>query len=405
MTIPTLDHVDVKGKRVLLRVDFNVPLEQGKVGDTSRIIATLPTIEELQKKGAKVVILSHLGRPKGHPDLSYSLKPVVEALHQCLATPVEFCADAIGPKAQAAVDALKPGHVLLLENVRFYAGEEKNDAHFAKQLAELGDIYVNDAFSVSHRAHGSVEAITHCLPSYAGRLVEKELKTLDQHLHHPERPLMALLGGAKISTKLVLLKSLLEKVDLMAIGGGMAGTFLSAQGYEVGQSLCEPSMKQEALDILKEAKKRGIEVILPEDVVVATSSDGGVPYETVSIDNIGTDQMILDVGPKTLEKILHMIDKAKTLVWNGPLGRVEVEPFDRGTTVLAKHIGMRTEAGKLSSISGGGDTAAILNQARCFDQFTYVSMAGGAFLEWLEGHPLPGIEALKAKNVTASRQG
>jgi phosphoglycerate kinase len=401
VTIPTLDHVNVQGKRVLLRVDFNVPLEQGKVADTSRIMAALPTIEELQKKGAKVIILSHLGRPKGHPQLSYSLNPVVEALHQCLGTPVEFCLEAVGPKALAAVHTLQPGHVLLLENVRFYAGEEKNDSHFAQQLAELGDIYVNDAFSVSHRAHASVEAITHYLPSYAGRLVEKELKTLDQHLHHPERPLMALLGGAKISTKLVLLKSLLEKVDLMAIGGGMSGTFLYSQGHEVGKSLCEPSMKQEALDILEKAKKRGIEVILPVDVVVATDSNGGVPHEMVSIDNIGLDQMILDVGPKTLEKILRMIDKAKTLVWNGPLGRVEVEPFDRGTRDLAKHIGAQTEEGKLSSISGGGDTAAILNQAGCFDQFTYVSMAGGAFLEWLEGHPLPGIEALKAKNCSS----
>jgi phosphoglycerate kinase len=401
VTIPTLDHVDVQGKRVLLRVDFNVPLEQGKVTDTSRIMAALPTIEELQKKGAKIIILSHLGRPDGHPEMSCSLKPVGEVLHQCLGRSVAFCSEAVGPKALAAVDALKPGHVLLLENVRFYAGEEKNDRHFAKELAELGDIYVNDAFSVSHRAHASVEAITHYLPSYAGRLVEKELKTLDQHLHHPERPLMALLGGAKISTKLVLLKSLLEKVDLMAIGGGMAGTFLYAQGHEVGKSLCEPSMKQEALDILEKAKKRGIEVILPVDVVVATDSNGGVPHEKVSIDNIGPDQMILDVGPKTLEKILRMIDKAKTLVWNGPLGRIEVEPFDRGTTALAKHIGARTEKGKLSSISGGGDTAAILNQAGCFDQFTYVSMAGGAFLEWLEGHPLPGIEALKAKNYSS----
>ncbi len=401
MKIPTLDHVDVKGKRVLLRVDFNVPLEHGKVGDTSRITAALPTIQELQKKGAKIIILSHLGRPKNSHNTAYSLKPVAVALHHFLGTPVEFSPETVGPKAQALVDVLKPGHVLLLENVRFHEGEEKNDPHFAKKLAELGDIYVNDAFSVSHRAHASVEGITHYLPSYAGRLVEKELQTLNKHLHHPERPLMAILGGAKISTKLVLLKSLLEKVDLMAIGGGMAGTFLYARGYEVGKSLCEPSMKLEALDVLKEAKKRGIEVILPVDVVVATDSNGGVPYETVSIDHIGPDQMILDAGPKTVERILDMIDTAKTLVWNGPLGRVEVDPFDRGTTAIAKHIGARTQAGKLSSISGGGDTAAILNQAGCFNEFTYVSMAGGAFLEWLEGHPLPGIEALKAKHYSA----
>lgn len=389
--------MDVKDKRVLLRVDFNVPLEHGKVADKSRIMAALPTIQELQKKGAKVIILSHLGRPKGAHNATYSLKSVVRALEQCLGTSVEFSPEVIGSKAKGLVDALKAGQVLLLENVRFYAGEEKNAPHFAEQLAEFGDIYVNDAFSVSHRAHASVEGITHYLPSYAGRLVEKEIKTLDKHLHHPERPLMALLGGAKISTKLVLLKSLLEKVDLMAIGGGMAGTFLYARGYEVGKSLCEPSMKLEALDILKEAKKRAIEVILPVDVVVATDSNGGVPYETVSIDHIKPDQMILDVGPKTVEKILDMIDKAKTVVWNGPFGRVEVEPFNRGTTALAKHIGARTHMRKLSSISGGGDTAAILNQAGCFDEFTYVSMAGGAFLEWLEGHPLPGIEALKAR--------
>jgi phosphoglycerate kinase len=399
--IPTLDHVDVKGKRVLLRVDFNVPLEHGKVADKSRILAALPTLQELQKKGAKIILMSHLGRPKGRVNDAYSLKPVVAVLEQCLGTPVEFSSETIRPTVKDLVDGLKPSQILLLENVRFYPGEEKNDPYFAEQLGGLGDIYVNDAFSVSHRAHASVEGITHYLPAYAGRLVEKELKTLDKHLHHPEKPLMAILGGAKISTKLLLLKNLLEKVDLMAIGGGMAGTFLYARGYEIGKSLCEPSMKLEALDILKEAKRRDIEVILPVDVVVATGSNGGVTYETVSIDHIKPDQMILDVGPKTVEKILDMVDEAKTIVWNGPLGRVEIEPFDRGTTAIAKHIGARTHMGKLSSISGGGDTAAVLNHAGCFDQFTYVSMAGGAFLEWLEGHPLPGIEALKAKHYRA----
>jgi phosphoglycerate kinase len=393
-TFRTLDDVDVKGKRVLLRVDLNVPMENGRVTDATRIERVAPTIREIASKGGKAVLLAHFGRPKGL-DPKESLKPVAAALAEHLGRPVAFAEDCIGKAAASAVDAMKGGDLLLLENTRFHAGEEKNDPAFAKELAKLGDIYVNDAFSAAHRAHASTEGLAHLLPAYAGRAMQAELQALAKGLEAPGRPLVAVVGGAKVSTKIDLLENLVGKVDALVIGGGMANTFLAAQGYPVGKSLCEHDLAQTARDIIVTAKSKSCEILLPVDGVVAKEFKAGSPHRVVDIADVKADDMILDAGPKSVAAIKAAFDKAATLVWNGPLGAFEVEPFDAATNEAARHAAALTRAGKLVSIAGGGDTVAALNQAGVADDFSYISTAGGAFLEWLEGKPLPGVQALR----------
>ncbi len=392
----TLDSIDVKNKTVMVRVDFNVPMKDGHVTDVTRILETLPTLQELQKNRAKIVLISHLGRPEGKVDPAFSLKPLVEVLKdQLTAGSVYFSDQPIGGGLRSLVNGMYPGDILLLENLRFYPGEESNDDIFSQHLAALADLYVNDAFSVSHRSHASVSGITRYLPVYAGRLLEKEMTTLEAVLTHPAKPLMAIVGGAKISTKLGLLKNLGSRVQVLALGGGMANTFLYALGHSVGKSLCEPGQAKEALMILETLKSNDCQVILPQDVVIAPNLESGHLSAVVDIDRVPSDQMILDVGPKTVKAIQEAIHQAKTLVWNGELGVTEVMPFDQGTVAVARSVAEQTKSGTLKSIAGGGDTAAALHKAGCFDDFTYVSMAGGAFLEWLEGRVLPGVEALK----------
>lgn len=395
MKLSTLDQVDVAGKIVLVRADYNVPLKNNKVSDATRIKKSVQTIQELREKKARIVLISHLGRPKGHHIPEFSLRPVAASLYKELGqVPVFFSDETIGRTAASLIDSLQPGEVALLENLRFHSEEELNDENFAAKLAQLADIYVNDAFSVCHRSHASVDAITRFLPSYAGRLLQEEIKQLELHLNTPRRPVMAIVGGAKISTKLNLLKSLAQRVDVLAIGGGMANTFLYAQGYEVGQSLCEKEMKHEAVQILAELTRRGCTTILPSDVVVAPEPVPGIKSRIVPITEVPQDQMILDVGPKTIDDIVSNIDHCNTLIWNGSIGVNEIPPFEYATMLIARHAAMQTQSGKLISVAGGGDTAAALNQASCYDDFTYVSMGGGAFLEWLESKPMPGIEAL-----------
>ena len=393
----TLDDLDLRGKRVLLRADLNVPMENGRVSDMTRIERTVPTIRELAGKGARVIVLSHFGRPKGGPDPKLSLRPVAEALQRALGAPVAFGEDCVGEAAEKTVAALKDGEVALLENLRFHPEEEKNDPAFARRLAVLGDLYVNDAFSAAHRAHASTEGLAHLLPAAAGRLMQEELEALGRALEHPERPVAALIGGAKISTKLDLLGNLLRKVDALVIGGGMANTFLFAQGVEIGKSLCERDMADTARQILESAKASGCELLLPLDAVVAPEFKAGAPAETVAVDAVPQDRMILDVGPRTVEELKRRLASWRTLVWNGPLGAFEIEPFDRGTTAVAQAAAEATQAGRLVTVAGGGDTVAALAKAGVEDRFTYVSTAGGAFLEWLEGRELPGVAALAAK--------
>ena len=393
----TLDDLDLRGKRVLLRADLNVPMEDGRVTDMTRIERTVPTIRELADKGGKVIVLSHFGRPKGGPDPKLSLRPVAEALQRALGAPVAFGADCIGEAAERTVAGLKDGEVALLENLRFHPEEEKNDPAFAERLAALGDLYVNDAFSAAHRAHASTEGLAHLLPAAAGRLMQEELEALGKALEHPERPVTALVGGAKISTKLDLLGNLVRKVDALVIGGGMANTFLFAQGVEVGKSLCERDMADKARQIIDSAQQAGCELLLPLDAVVAPEFKAGAPAETVAIDAVPQDRMILDVGPRTVEELKRRLESWRTLVWNGPLGAFEIEPFDRGTTAVAQAAAAATQAGRLVTVAGGGDTVAALAKAGVEDRFTYVSTAGGAFLEWLEGRELPGVAALAAK--------
>ena len=392
----TLDDADVTGKRVLLRVDLNVPIKDGEVGDRTRIERILPTIREIADKGGRVILLAHFGRPKGQPNPEMSLEPLAPVLSQMLGTPVGFADDCVGPVAAGIVAALKDGNVVLLENTRFHAGEEKNDEEFASQLASLGDIFVNDAFSAAHRAHASTEGLARHLPSYAGRTMQVELEALEKGLGNPERPVVAVVGGAKVSTKIDLLSNLVTRVDALVIGGGMANTFLAAQGIDVGKSLCEHDLADTARSILDAAKTAGCEIVLPVDAVVAREFKAGAANETVAVDAVPADAMILDAGPKTVELVSGWLDKAKTLVWNGPLGAFEIEPFDAATMAAARHAARRTKAGDLVSVAGGGDTVAALNQAGVADDFTYVSTAGGAFLEWMEGKPLPGVEVLKA---------
>jgi phosphoglycerate kinase len=390
----TIDDLDVAGKRVLLRADLNVPAKDGKVTDTTRIERLAPTIEALVGKGAKIVVMSHFGRPKG-PDKENSLEQLIQPLSQALGgKPVHFASDCVGPAAKKVVDALRPGDVALLENLRFHPEEEKNDLGFAKQLAELGDVYVDDAFSAAHRAHASIAALAHLLPNAAGKLMQAELEAIGAALEHPEHPVMALIGGSKVSTKLDLLKFIIGKVDRLAIGGAMANTFLFAQGRGVGRSLCEKEMADTARDILAAAEKGGCEVILPDDAVTAEKLEPGVVTRTVGINAVPMDAMMLDIGPDSVARITAALGDCKTLVWNGPVGAFEVKPFDRATVALAKKVAELTQAGKLLSVAGGGDTVAALAAAGVEDQLTYVSTAGGAFLEWLEGKELPGVAAL-----------
>jgi phosphoglycerate kinase len=381
----TIDDLDVGGKRVLLRADLNVPVKDGKVTDATRIERLAPTIEALIGRKAKVVVMSHFGRPKG-PDAENSLRMLVEPLSRAIGgKPVHFAADCVGPEAKKVVDALKPGDVALLENLRFHPEEEKNDLGFAKQLAELGDVYVDDAFSAAHRAHASIAALAHLLPNAAGKLMQAELEALGAALEHPEHPVMALIGGSKVSTKLDLLRFIIGKVDRLAIGGAMANTFLYAQGRPVGRSLCEKEMADTAREILAAAGKRGCDVILPDDAVT----------RAVGINAVPQNAMILDIGPDSVARISAALAECKTLVWNGPVGAFEVKPFDRATVALARQVAELTQAKKLLSVAGGGDTVAALAAAGVEDKLTYVSTAGGAFLEWLEGRELPGVAALK----------
>ncbi|HEY8384504.1 MAG TPA: phosphoglycerate kinase [Microvirga sp.] len=391
----TLDNADLKGKRALVRVDLNVPMENGRITDATRIERVLPTIREIADKGGRVVLLAHFGRPKGR-DPKETLRPVGEALAQHLGKPVAFAEDCIGEAAREAVSAMKDGDVLLLENTRFHAGEEKNDPAFVSELAKLGDLYVNDAFSAAHRAHASTEGLARVLPGFAGRTMQAELDALTKGLEAPTRPVVAVVGGAKVSTKLDLLENLVAKVDALVIGGGMANTFIHAMGLEVGKSLAERDLAETALRIIAKARDTGCAIILPVDGVCATEFKAGAENHTYGIDAIPEDRMILDVGSQSIERIMAAINDAATLVWNGPLGAFEIPPFDQGTVAAARHAAQRTKEGKLVSVAGGGDTVAALNHAGVADDFTYVSTAGGAFLEWLEGKALPGVEALRA---------
>jgi phosphoglycerate kinase len=390
----TLDDVDVKGKRVLLRVDLNVPMENGKVSDLTRIERVAPTINELAGKGAKVILLAHFGRPKGR-DPKESLKPVAAVVAQVIKRPVGFADDCVGDVAEQAVAGMNDGDVLCLENTRFHPQEEKNDTAFVNQLAKLGDIWVNDAFSAAHRAHASTEGLGHKLPAYAGRTMQAELEALDKALGTPKKPVIAIVGGAKVSTKLELLENLVTKLDALVIGGGMANTFLHAEGVKIGKSLAEKEMAPTALKIIAKAEKANCAIILPVDAVVAYHFEANAPSHAYGLDAIPADGMILDIGPQSIERVKAAMDDAATLVWNGPVGAFELNPFDKGTVAAAKYAADRTRAGKLVSVAGGGDTVAALNQAGVAQKFTYVSTAGGAFLEWMEGKPLPGVEVLK----------
>jgi phosphoglycerate kinase len=390
----TIDDLDVAGKRVLLRADLNVPVKDGKVTDATRIERLAPTITALIEKGARIVVMSHFGRPKG-PDPTQSLRPLVEPLSQAIGgRPVHFAEDCIGEEAERVVAALKPGEVALLENLRFHPEEEANDPEFAHQLAALGDVYIDDAFSAAHRAHASIVALAHLLPAGAGKSMQADLEALGAALDHPRHPVMALIGGAKVSTKLDLLGNMTHKVDLMAIGGAMANTFLFAKGRPIGRSLCEPDLRDVARFILGEAEEQGCDIILPEDAVTAEKLEAGALTRTVGVNAVPMNAMILDVGPETVARICRALEAARTLVWNGPLGAFETPPFDRATTAIANKVAELTRAGKLMSVAGGGDTVAALAKAGVEGQLSYVSTAGGAFLEWLEGRELPGVKAL-----------
>ncbi len=392
----TLDQADVKGKRVIVRVDLNVPVDNGRITDTTRIDRSAATITEIADKSGKVILLSHFGRPKGR-DPRDSLKAVAQAVGNLIKRPVAFASDCIGTAAEKAVAAMKEGDILCLENTRYHAEEEQNDPAFAAALAKLGDIYVNDAFSVAHRAHASTEGLAHKLPAFAGLAMQDELEALDKALDAPKKPVIAIVGGAKVSTKLVLIGNLISKVDGLVIGGGMANTFLHAQGRDIGKSLAEKDMAGTARDILAKAEDMKCAIILPIDAIVAYYFEANAPAHDYSVTAIPPDGMILDIGPNSVERIKAIIDYAATLVWNGPLGAFELPPFDKATVAVARYAAARTKAGKLISVAGGGDTVAALNHAGVASDFTYVSTAGGAFLEWMEGKALPGVEALRIK--------
>ncbi|MBX9466347.1 MAG: phosphoglycerate kinase [Rhizobium sp.] len=391
----TLDDLtDIAGKRILVRVDLNVPVTDGKVSDTTRIERVAPTILELSEKGAKVILLAHFGRPKGEPVADQSLSLIAPSVEEVLDQRVAFASDCIGAPAADAIAAMNDGDILLLENTRFHKGEEKNEAGFVAELAKNGDIYVNDAFSAAHRAHASTEGIAHHLPAYAGRTMQAELEALEKGLGQPTRPVVAIVGGAKVSTKIDLLSNLVTKVDALVIGGGMANTFIAAQGIDVGKSLCEHDLAETALSIMETAKTAGCAIVLPVDGVVAREFKANAENETVDVSAIPADAMMLDVGPKSIELVNDWIGKAATLVWNGPLGAFEITPFDKATVSAALHAAEQTKAGKLVSVAGGGDTVSALNHAGVADDFSYVSTAGGAFLEWMEGKELPGVAVL-----------
>jgi phosphoglycerate kinase len=393
----TLDDLgDVRGKRALVRVDLNVPMADLEVTDDTRLRATLQTVTELADKGAIVLLLAHFGRPKGEkrPDMSLSL--VTRAYGEVLGRPVRFVGDCEGENAAANVAQLQPGDVAILENTRFHPGEEKNDPEFARAMAALGDLYVNDAFSAAHRAHASTEGLAHLLPAYAGRAMEAELKALQQALGEPQRPVAAVVGGAKVSSKLEVLRHLVTKVDHLIIGGGMANTFLAARGIDVGKSLCEHELAPTALEILAAAERASCTVHLPYDVVVATQfAANPSSLRTCNVHEVSADEMILDIGPAAVEALADVLKTCRTLVWNGPLGAFETPPFERATVQLAQTAAALTQAGQLVSVAGGGDTVAALNHAGVADDFTFVSTAGGAFLEWMEGKALPGVTALE----------
>jgi len=391
----TLDSADVAGKRVLVRVDLNVPMEHGKITDLTRIERVAPTIKEIADKGGKVILLAHFGRPKGR-DHKETLKPVAATVAHVISRPVAFADDCIGEAAEKAVAAMKNGDILCLENTRFHKEEEKNDPAFVEQLSALGDIFVNDAFSAAHRAHASTEGLARKLPAYAGRTMQAELEALTRALEAPKRPVIAIVGGAKVSTKLELLENLIAKVDALVIGGAMANTFLFAQGVRIGKSLAERDMADTALRILNKAEDANCAIILPVDAVVAYHFQANAPSFAYGLDAIPGDGMILDVGPQSIERIKGAIADAATLVWNGPLGAFELPPFDQGTVTIARYAAEHTKTHGLVSVAGGGDTVAALNAAQVASRFTYVSTAGGAFLEWLEGRKLPGVEALRA---------
>ncbi len=387
---------DLKGKRALVRVDFNVPMDGGRITDDTRLRAALPTIHALSVAGAKIALLAHFDRPKGKRVPEMSLKPIIGPLSKLLEQPVAWADDCVGPEAEAVVAGLENGGVALLENLRFHAGEEKNDPAFADQLARLGDLYVDDAFSAAHRAHASTEGLAHRLPAYPGLSMQRELEALEAALGSPKRPVLGIVGGSKVSTKIDLLKNLVGgKLDALAIGGGMANTFLFAQGHDVGASLCERDLKATALEILAEAKANGCEILLPVDLAVATELRAGVKPSIRGLDEVGADDKIFDAGPKSADRVKAAMDASATLIWNGPLGVFEVPPFDAATVATARHAAELAKAGKLVAVAGGGDTVAALHAAGVTADFTFVSTAGGAFLEWMEGKTLPGVAALE----------
>jgi phosphoglycerate kinase len=394
MSFRTLDQADLNNKRVLLRVDLNVPMENGEVTDATRIERVAPTIAEIADKGGKVILLAHFGRPKG-PDPKDSLRPVAAAVAHAVGRHVGFAEDCIGEKAEAAVAAMKPGDIVLLENTRFHKGEEKNDPAFVAALAKLGDLWVNDAYSAAHRAHASTEGLGHKLPAYAGRTMQAELEALSKALEKPKKPVIAIVGGAKVSTKLELLENLIGKVEALVIGGAMANTFLHAQGFDVGKSLVEKDMAGTARRILEKAEAGHCAIILPVDAIVAYRFAANTPSHAYGVDAIPAEGMMLDVGDQSIERVKGAIDDAATLVWNGPMGAFEVHPFDKATVAIAKYVAERTKAGRLISVAGGGDTVAALNAAGVANDLTYISTAGGAFLEWMEGKTLPGVEVLR----------
>lgn len=395
MTFRTLDTADLAGKTALVRVDFNVPVEGGKITDDTRLRSALPTIQYLTGKGAKVALLAHFDRPKGKVVPAMSLAFVAEPLGKLLEQAVAFASDCIGDEAAKVIAGLEKGGVALLENVRFHAGEETNDAAFAAQLAKLGDLYVNDAFSAAHRAHASTEALARALPAYPGLAMQRELEALDSALGNPQKPVIGIVGGSKVSTKLDLLNNLVAKLDRLAIGGGMANTFLHAQGHDVGASLCEKDLADTARQIIEKAKAAGCELLLPIDVVVAKKVAPGVDAETRDLADVQPDDLILDAGPETTKRLLAAMDASKTLIWNGPLGVFEVPPFDEATVAAAKHAAQLAKSGKIIAVAGGGDTVSALNHAGVVGDMTFVSTAGGAFLEWMEGKTLPGVAALE----------
>lgn len=401
MSIQTLDDIDLSGKTVLLRADLNVPAKDGKVTDSSRIERLKPTIDKLHKKGAKTLILSHFGRPKGTPSKELSLEFILPELEKLWGHKVSFAHDCIGEPAQTLAKNLAPGEFGLLENVRFHKGEEANDLSFVKKLASLGDVFVHDAFSAAHRAHASTEGIAHHLPSCAGHLMESELKALNDGLENPARPLVAIVGGAKISTKLDLLNNLIRKTDTLILGGGMANTFLHALGTDVGRSLCEKDMAAKAKEIFEKSKEHKCQIVLPVDAVCARELKDSAQTQTFEIHSIPDDQMILDIGPKTVVFLKELLEMAKTVVWNGPLGAFEIKPFDEGTTAIAKELASLTKAEKIASVAGGGDTLAAIEKSGVTDGLSYVSTAGGAFLEWLEGKTLPGVAAINKQTKAA----